>query len=262
MRLEMDAAFLSMTPTSAETQERWGVLGGLGPLASTEFLKTVYELGAAQKEQQLPIIYLISDPSIPDRTQSLLQHNEASLAAALTDRLDTFVYLGIDKIVVCCMTIHAIFPHLSVDHRERIISLVDIALSELIRGEQSALLFATIGTRRSRLFESHRLWPLAKPFLVFPNEADQEQIHRLIYEIKSRQRTFDHGAAVIGLLQHYQVNAFIAGCTEIHVFAKTFLSSPPGESVGCVDPLMTLATRIVGAKQVSAVGTQPLNRGK
>lgn len=49
-----------------------GVLGGMGPLASAEFVNTVYRLNMTEPEQQAPALVLRSDPSIPDRTAAIL----------------------------------------------------------------------------------------------------------------------------------------------------------------------------------------------
>jgi hypothetical protein len=50
----------------------WGILGGMGPLSSAGFLATVYRLEAAS-EQEMPMIILISDPDVPDRTDAIVK---------------------------------------------------------------------------------------------------------------------------------------------------------------------------------------------
>ena len=45
-----------------------GVVGGMGPLASAEFVKTIYEYGLNRREQESPSVVLVSDPTFPDRT--------------------------------------------------------------------------------------------------------------------------------------------------------------------------------------------------
>ena len=48
--------------------ESLGILGGMGPLTSAEFLKTIYEVNISGPEQDAPACVLYSDPSVPDRT--------------------------------------------------------------------------------------------------------------------------------------------------------------------------------------------------
>ncbi len=40
-----------------------GILGGMGPSASAEFLKTIYEYGISDLEQRSPACSLYSDPT-------------------------------------------------------------------------------------------------------------------------------------------------------------------------------------------------------
>ena len=59
-----------------------GILGGMGPLASAEFLKTIYEYGTRDLEQRSPACILYSDPTFPDRTQTIVNGEEAQFTSA------------------------------------------------------------------------------------------------------------------------------------------------------------------------------------
>ena len=47
----------------------WGIMGGMGGLASAEFVRTIYEYNAREIEQDSPVLILYSDPTFPDRPQ-------------------------------------------------------------------------------------------------------------------------------------------------------------------------------------------------
>ena len=53
-----------------------GVLGGMGPAASAEFLKILAEKYPAEKDQDHPVVYMISDPKIPDRGSAIEGNGE------------------------------------------------------------------------------------------------------------------------------------------------------------------------------------------
>ena len=53
-----------------------GVLGGMGPAASAEFLKILAEKYPAEKDQDHPVVYMISDPKMPDRGRSIAGEGE------------------------------------------------------------------------------------------------------------------------------------------------------------------------------------------
>ena len=53
-------------------------------MASAEFLKTIYEYGIGENEQDAPIVVMYSDPTFPDRTDSFLAGEDELLLARLT----------------------------------------------------------------------------------------------------------------------------------------------------------------------------------
>jgi aspartate racemase len=64
----------------ADSSERniIGILGGMGPVASAEFLKTIYEDQLDPDEQGAPIVMMYSDPTFPDRTKAFLASNNVN----------------------------------------------------------------------------------------------------------------------------------------------------------------------------------------
>src|SRR5436305_6361317 len=92
--------------------KKLGILGGMGPLASAEFLHTIYALNLADPEQLAPSCILLSDPSIPDRAQAILNGTSEEILPRLSRSLQDLSSLGADHIVVACVTIHHLFPRL------------------------------------------------------------------------------------------------------------------------------------------------------
>lgn len=217
---------------------RLAIVGGMGPLASAEFVKTIYERTTVAHEQAAPSLLLWSDPSLPDRTTALRDGRTDVLTAALEDTINRCCELGAEEIVVCCITMHAALDGLPPQLRRRVVSLVDVLLRAIVDARTPTLLLATTGTRLARVFERHERWPEACEWLQWPGDADQERVHRAIYDVK-RNRVRDAVALVQWLLGKYQVRAFAAGCTELHLVAKAWPSAP----APCVDPLEIIATR-------------------
>ena len=222
----------------------YGVVGGMGPLASAEFLKTIYEFGLREQEQNSPTVILYSDPSFPDRTTAFLKGDDDVLLAQLKRVIGRLCELNAVKIVLCCITIHYLLPRLSADARGRIWSLLDVIADRLTEDDREYLLICSSGTRRLRLFENHPRWRLFKDRLVLPSVADQERLHReLIYPIKLAPDVSTLFPLLESMLEKYRVNAFVAGCTEIHVLAKRYAASGNGHDI-CLDPLTIIAREI------------------
>lgn len=105
-------------------KEILGIVGGMGPLASAEFVKTIYEQSVGEQEQHSPAVLLHSDPSFPDRTQSLLAGEWEPSLHKLIETLNELHKLGASRIVICCLTIHYLLPKLPRELKSRIISLL------------------------------------------------------------------------------------------------------------------------------------------
>ena len=218
-----------------------GIVGGLGPLASAEFLKTIYEYSAGEREQESPIV-MYSDPTVPDRTEELLNQGAGVLLDRLVGTLKQLTDLGVGRIVICCITIHYLLPSVPPEYRERVISLLDVIFDALSRAGKRHLLVCTLGARQLGIFESHPLWRELRQYVVLPDESDQKLIHYdLIYRAKKNDRPGELVSVLEALLRKYEVDSFIAGCTEIHLLTKEMSKSGSDHNYSCIDPLIVLA---------------------
>ncbi|MGL5924768.1 aspartate/glutamate racemase family protein [Chroococcidiopsis sp.] len=217
-----------------------GILGGMGPLASAEFLKTIYEFNLADREQDMPACFLYSDPTIPDRTEAIASGLDELLLNDLIAVLETLYLLGVDKIVIPCITIHYFLPKVPSILRDKIVSLVELILEEVLNRQERQLLLCTKGTLNAGIFQQHKLWKWVKPYIIIP-QAEYEQIHHLIYQIKKEGIQKSTLVFLNTLLKKYEVNSFIAGCTEFHLLTK-YLIQHDARYYRVVDPLLIMAT--------------------
>lgn len=225
-----------------------GVLGGMGGLASAEFVKTVYELSGevCGQEQDGPVVVMYSDPAFPDRTAAFLRGETQPILTRLIEALELLCSMGATHIVICCMTIHYLLPQVPLELRERIISLTDVIFSSVESLKKKHLVISSTGTFKLELLQRHPRWEYSRQYFVFPSAELQRQIHALIYEMKLNRNLSEARSFIQGLLPLHEVNSFIAGCSEIHLLAKQFEpSSPKQQGYGCIDPLAIIAWNIV-----------------
>lgn len=230
---------------SAQPRKILGVLGGLGPLASAEFMRTIYECSLGEYEQNSPNVVLLSDPAFPDRTTAILDGEEHVLIAPLTDSLQQLVDLGAGNIVVCCMTIHAVLHWAPARLRNRVLSLLDTIFDHVAKNGGRHLIACTKGTRQMRLFENHARWEAAKDHFILPDDSDLDTIHRMIYRLKSNSNPATEAPVLEAILDKYSTRSFVSGCTEIHLLVKHYMSAeadPTGYRF--VDPLVIIAQKV------------------
>jgi len=221
-----------------------GILGGLGPLASAEFLKTIYEYNLVDYEQQAPVVFVYSDPSFPDRTEAFLSNNEKVIYDRLLSALRHLKRLGASRIVMCCLTMHHLLPQIPAKLRASIVSLVDEIVRSLANSSQTHLMFCSAGTRRLEIFQRHPKWKSVAEKVVFPGEKDQESIHHdLIYRIKLDRHPAEFAVRIEELTKKYGTTSFIAGCTEMHLQVK-YLMRRADHRIGWIDPLINIAAAL------------------
>lgn len=196
-----------------------GVLGGLGPLVTANFVERLYlvESKLVKKEQTMLDMVILSKPSFPDRSTLIMQNQLHVLKNHLSDSLNKIRLIGANEIIVLCFTLHAVFPLLEENDRTDLISLVDITLKKVLLLQKKSLLLCTTGARNAGIFINHRLWKDARQWVVMPDLGDQKAIHNTIYDMKSNNISLKPVHLIHRLAEKYQLDHFIFGCTEFHL---------------------------------------------
>jgi aspartate racemase len=220
-----------------------GILGGMGSLASAEFLKTIYEFDQSDIEQQQQACILYSDPTFPDRTEAIInQSAEELLIRFLVETLEKLIQLGSSKIVITCITIHHFLPKVPANLRKNVISLIDLIIQDILQEKKRYLLLCTNGTRQAGIFQKHPQWFLAEQ-VILPNKADQNTVHHLIYQLKKNGYQDSMIFYFDNLIKKYPVDSLIFGCTEFHLLTKHLIKTD-GKEYTVIDPLLSLAKNI------------------
>ena len=233
-----------------------GVVGGLGPLASAEFLNTVYRCARWDAEQQAPRLLMVSDPTFPDRTTAFLAGDDDAVLRPLVAVLQGLVEMGATRLLICCTTAHHLVPRLPPELRARVVSVPRLIVDRLYRAGGRWLVLCTQGTRAFRLLQREPLWEHAEPHAVFPDDADQETVHReVIYRIK---RLADPAALlplVRDMVEKYAADGFVVGCSELHLVANRIAADAP---LGCIDPYYDVAASLAGRRSARGPATGEL----
>eukprot|EP01056_Protomagalhaensia_sp_Gyna25_P005983 Protomagalhaensia_sp_Gyna_25__5982@NODE_92_length_5336_cov_75_198037_g71_i0_p3_GENE_NODE_92_length_5336_cov_75_198037_g71_i0NODE_92_length_5336_cov_75_198037_g71_i0_p3_ORF_typecomplete_len241_score34_70Asp_Glu_race/PF01177_22/1_7e35_NODE_92_length_5336_cov_75_198037_g71_i023583080 len=132
-----------------------GVLGGMGPLAGAEFLRLLADKAPAECDQEHPIVYMLSDPQIPDRTAGL-KGTQPDPTERIRQDLETIEKWGVDYIAVPCNTAHVFIDRFSNELSVPLIHIVTATLDASRRRSPSgAWLLATEGTISTGLYQDY-----------------------------------------------------------------------------------------------------------
>lgn len=123
-----------------------GVLGGMGPLATADFMRKVIELTPAQTESEHIPLVLISAPDIPDRVAPIMTGQGASPLPALLARRRILEQSGARAFAMPCNTAHHWEKELVEGSSIPFISIVDAALAALAKSILKGAGVGVIGT--------------------------------------------------------------------------------------------------------------------
>ena len=221
--------FTMVTKISNSHRFQLGIIGGLGPLISASFVDALYRYQSdfVKQEQDYLRIFSISDPSVPDRTQCLLNGREDILLYWLIKYFKQLLDFKCDEILVLCFTMHALFNKLPSEYQYRIRNLVTITLSKVIELQQPVLLLCTTASNKFKVFEENSLWSRASQFIIKPEEKDQIKIQHMVYQLKFLKNVDEICKNISNLVCKNQVVGWIAGCTEFSLLYETFRDKYP-----------------------------------
>ena len=195
-----------------------GVLGGMGPLASAQFMLRLTLLMPASRDQDHVPAVLWSDPRVPDRTAARLAGGEDPLPALLRG-IRGLEAAGCGAIAIPCNTAHGWFAPMQAATRLPILHIVDAAAAELrrlgvARGRIGVM--GTAATLAMGLYQE-RLGVLGYDcILPLPEEMDR-LVTPSIGLVKANRLAESHGPAAeaAGTLIARGATAVVLGCTEL-----------------------------------------------
>ncbi|MFF4379845.1 aspartate/glutamate racemase family protein [Kitasatospora sp. NPDC001547] len=205
-----------MTALTARAPERTlGVLGGMGPAATAEFLRLLAADAPAARDQQHPRLLLLSEPGIPDRTAAILGGDEEP-ARRVRECLRTLVGWGADLLAVPCNTAHVFLDGFAATSPVPVVDIVDATLDEAVRlSPDGGWLTATTGTVLSGLYQRRAA---ARGYrLLLPDDRTQQAVHGAAERVKAG-RVEEAGAAfrdAVGGLWRRRRLPVVAACTEL-----------------------------------------------
>jgi aspartate racemase len=237
---------------SPETIFKVGVVGGVGPAATVDFIHKVVRATPAKRDQDHIKLLVEQNPQIPDRTENLIG-NGPDPTISLYATCKQLEAGGADLIAIPCNTAHAfverIQPYLGIPIVNMLTTTVRY-LRDAYPSLQAVGVIATSGTIASGVYEK----ALASQGLrqVVPDAALQARVMDAIYGEKGVKAGFTTGqcqddiaAAIDGLIAQ-GVEVVILGCTELPLLLREpqYIGAN-GARVNIVDPTDVLAKQCV-----------------
>jgi aspartate racemase len=224
--------------------KKLGVLGGMGPAASAEFITRIISKTPATCDQDHIPFVLWNEPRIPDRSTSMQSGDDLPLSW-LQEGIKGLKHAGCDHIVIPCNSAHYWYSQLS-KIGVPILHIVDSVAEELkslnLSGKKIGII-GTQGTIESGLYQYH-LNRLGWECIVPCKEEMTGLVTPAINLIKANK--FREPQMLLMRAMHSLIDrgaeAIVLGCTELPLVIR--LSSEEGiPIVNSIDSLVNIVLK-------------------
>lgn len=211
-----------MIPTSQTNIDIVGILGGMGPLATIDFMQKMLAATPATCDQEHVPVVVSSIPQVPDRTAAFRGQGPSPLSAMVASG-QRLLKAGAQVAVIPCNTAHLWFDDVESALGLPMLHLVDAALSEAADkvGPNACVgLLATDATIASGLYVNRRSPDGSSAGLKWLLPTAQEMLDQVMPGIAAvKAGDLQTGALHLNLaasaLHQRGAQAVILGCTEI-----------------------------------------------
>jgi aspartate racemase len=198
---------------------RIGVLGGMGPSATVDFMDKIIQLTPATRDQEhLPVI-VANLPHVPDRSSAILGTGPDPLAALLAG-IDVLNGIGVGVVAIPCNSSHHWYAQMAAHSRAPVIHIAQSCVAAIDATARVAVL-ATRGALASGFYQQ-ALRERGIDFLVPDATSGQDHVDDCIRAVKGGD--VPAGAAAFGralqALAATGATAVIMGCTELPIAAS------------------------------------------
>lgn len=198
-----------------------GVLGGLGPAATVDFLDRLVQLTPARRDQDhIPVVAAFL-PQVPDRSAGILGQGPDPLPALLAG-IDLLRRGGVDLVAIPCNSAHHWHAQLSERARVPVLHIARACVQRLRQPPGTrVLVLATRGVQRSGFYRQALRGAGLRP--VEPEAlAAQDDLDQCIAQVKAG----DPGAAASSLARILRrarsegLSCAVLACTELPLAAR------------------------------------------
>lgn len=229
-----------------------GIVGGVGPAATVDFMGKVVAHTPAGKDQEHIKMVVEQNPQIPDRTANLL-YDETDPTMAMYATCKRLESAGANAIAIPCNTAHAFVERIQAHLRVPIVNMLTETVESIVDkygpGKIIGLL-ATSGTVKSQVY--HEAARRAGLQIITPGFDYQVMVMEAIYGPRGIKAGFTDGLCREQLLLAAEhlcelgATVLILGCTELPLVlehCEAFRLN--GFTLPLVDPTTILALKCV-----------------
>lgn len=223
-------------------KKKLGVIGGMGPMATSMFLEKLILNTRASKDQEHIDTIILNHASMPDRTEAILNDTGETFLNEVEKDIKLLEFAGVDNIAIPCNTSHYYFKEMQELTDIPIINMVEKTVEHIYQtfGDNCKVaILATDGTVKSGTYSA-----ACKKFKLdyyLPNKDLQNKVMEIIYQYKAGISSNEELEQVIDYcIEEENVTCVILGCTEL-----SCIDISVEKKKYCVDPMDILVKQSI-----------------
>lgn len=200
---------------------RIGVLGGMGPSSTVDFLDKLVRLTPATRDQDHFPVIVASLPHVHDRSSAILGQGRDPLPQLLAG-IALLNQASVGVIAIPCNSSHHWFDEMSSQSKAPLLHIAKTGVAAIApAGNLCVAIFATRGALKSGFYQ-RELLARGIDFLLPAADAGQTQVDSCIHEIKAGKLEAggQHLTQACREVVRQGANLLIMGCTEIPIASR------------------------------------------
>ena len=199
-----------------------GIIGGMGPEATINFMSKVIALTPSQRDQDHIHMVVENNPHIPDRQSTAENDLIAIELTAIAERLEV---AGADFLVLPCNTAHVFIDDLLKNIQIPFVHIVSETVNEIVKEHTNVKnvgLLATDMCINSGIY--HQAIKSVDRTVLVLEQQDQKSCMQLIFDVKKGKYSKSTRTDMVRLadqLIQKGADIIVAGCTEIPLILDT-----------------------------------------
>ena len=197
-----------------------GVLGGMGPMATAQFLKNVIDMTDAKCDQEHIPMLVSNHTTIPDRTEFILDNSKENPVPILVKDALTLEKAGVCGLAMPCNTAHYFFEEIQKAVNIPVLHIVEETVKFIANRDKSQKkvgILATKGTLASGVYQD-----FCKKYDLVPIEPSKGVSNMLMDIIYNKVKqgkpvSASEFLAVIDDMINDGCDVVVLGCTELSV---------------------------------------------
>ena len=197
--------------------KKLGIIGGMGPLATSLFMKKIIENTYANKDQDHIDIIISNHSTLPDRTQVIKNGNPELFLNMIKEDIDIMEFSKVENIAIPCNTSHYFFKDIQKMTKINVINMVEETIN-YIKENTKFNKIAILGTYGTMNYNIYDKYAISSGFEVYKLDDTEEKI--IVDTIYNVKENMDLNSKLFNnLLESLSEKGIISvlACTELSI---------------------------------------------